>query len=250
MRTTPPEASRLRAIAGAGLALVLVVVLASAAIRLGSGSSSILSFLGGAQVAAVRAVHRVAASLEVIVALWLGWRVWRLRGEYPARAAMVVLALTLLLSIIGIVGGRNPSPLLALGNVLGGLALVAAFAWLLGALSWRRVSIAGPLAAVVGALLALQLLIGARLTIFGHAGPAALPAHIYGGLVLALLLGWLALSRVGGAAGKLLFMLAVLAPAAGFTALQYEYSGMAALAHAASAAFLVAAAARFLPRNA
>jgi hypothetical protein len=230
-----PEPPGLRRAAAAGLACVLAVVLASAAIRLNAR----LPFLDATDVSALRLLHRASASLEVILALWIGWKIWRSRHEYRARTGAVValLVLTVVLSLIGIVGGREPSPLLALGNILGGLALAVTFAWL-GA---GAPSVAGWLVA----LLALQAFIGARLSIFGHGGAAALPLHIYLGLCLAGLVGWHSFLR-----GRLLFALALLAPLAGFTALQYEYSGAAALAHAASAAFLLVALAGAARRNA
>jgi hypothetical protein len=239
MPPSRPEAPGLRPLAAAGLACVLAVVLASAAIRLNGR----LPFLGATQVSALRLLHRVSASLEVLVALWIGGKAWRSRQECPARAIAtgLLLALTVALSVIGIAGGRDPSPPMALGNVLGGLALAFAFAWLCGSAASGTPAITGWLAA----LLALQAFVGARLSIFGHGGAAALPLHIYLGLGLALLAGWVSFLR-----GQLLFALALLAPLAGFTALQYEYSGAAALAHAASAAFLVAALACAARRNA
>ena len=50
---------------GLGLALMLAVIVAAAGIRLETG------------IPALRVVHRVAASLEVLVVLWLGWMAWR-----------------------------------------------------------------------------------------------------------------------------------------------------------------------------
>jgi hypothetical protein len=105
-----------------GLGLVLAVVVAAAAIRLGWTLTPI------------RAVHRVAASLEVLVVAWLGWMAWRARAERPQlfRVALLAIGLTVLLSALGIVAGQDPPPAAATANLLGGLALTAAFAWILG----------------------------------------------------------------------------------------------------------------------
>jgi hypothetical protein len=235
--------------AALGLGLMLVVVLAAAAIRLGSASGFFLqneSLLGQ-----VRAVHRVAASLEVLAAVWLAWLAWRGRRERPwlVGAAGVVLVLTLFLAILGIVGGQTPPRGIALGNLLGGLALTALFAWFLGALRPDIRHAGRPVVLAAGLLLALQLFIGARLAIFERYG-VALPVHGLLAMALAAFLAWAALARVGGVPGKVLFVLALAAPLAGFTALQYEYSAVAAFVHALAAAALLSATAIILGRNA
>lgn len=229
MPPQPAEASRLAA--AAGLALVLVVVIVSAAIR-----------LQGASVA-LRAVHRSAASLEVVVVLWLAWLAWRARAGRPSlfRGALLALAISAFLSIVGIVFGPTPPPSAAAANLLGGLALAAVFAWILGD--------SGPFPWWLGALLTAQLGLGAWLAIVDR-WTMALPAHAMAGLALAALLAWAGLSRVRGRAGAALFALALIVPVAGFTALQYERSTLAALAHAAVAALLLAGAAYACARNA
>jgi hypothetical protein len=216
--------------AALGLALVLAVAVAAAAIRLGIG-------VGG-----LRVVHRVAASLELVVAVWLGWLAWRARAARPDlfAAALVALGLTALLSIVGIFGGRQPPPAAAAANLLGGFALAAAFAWILGkkvpgTFSGKR--FLTPFILVV----ALQVALGAWLAIVERFG-AVLPAHAMLALVLAAGLGW--------AGGKALGVAATAVVLAGFTALHYEYSAMAALVHAAAAALLVASSAYALARSA
>jgi len=220
---------------------VLVVVAVSAAIRLDWGSVSLL-----------RVAHRTAASLEVIFVLWIGWLLFRSRHEAPARwrAAAIALALTLFLSVLGIAAGQSPARLQAMGNLLGGLALASAFAWLVGAAGRGTPVLARALAALAGALLAAQAVVGARLSIFGRTDVPALPAHAMLGLAVAAILGWLALSRIPGRDGRLLLYGAIVAPLAGFTALQYDSSSGAALVHAIAAAALVATAAYTLGRNA
>jgi hypothetical protein len=99
------------------LALVLCVVAAAAGIR------------HGVDPALLRPVHRVTATLEVPVALWIAWLAWR--HQFLVPAAMVALALTALLSVVGIAGGQHPASAIAVVNLLGGLALAGSFAWLL-----------------------------------------------------------------------------------------------------------------------
>ena len=241
--------------AAAGLAFVLVVVLASAAIRL--NATGIEPMLAASGLGAVRAVHRVSASLEVLAALWLAWRAWRGRLSWPAVA--IVLGLTVFLSLLGIVAGKTPTPVQSLGNLLGGLALAAAFAWVLGKkgsgtfLLQRRVAgkrFLTPFFLPLFLVMALQSVIGGRLSIFSRVELPALPLHALLGLAIAGICGWLALARIGGGLGSWLFVLALAAPVAGFTALEHPYSTVPALVHAASVAFFTATVAFALSRNA
>jgi hypothetical protein len=244
-----PDAS-FRRVALIGLALVLAVVLASAAIRLGTAAGYFAAH--EAVLKGLRALHRACASLEVLAAGWVGWIAWkgRARDARRWRVALVVLALTVFLAILGIFAGQNPSRLQALGNVLGGLALAAAFAWLAGAGRARQGRVGSLLVAGLGGLLVAQALAGGRLSIFGRWEVPALPLHVYLGLAASLGAGWLALRRSGGGIARLLLAAAVLAPLAGFTALQYDHSAAVALAHAASAALLVVVASARLGANA
>ncbi len=203
---------------------MLAVVLASAAIRL--NGAGIEPMLGATGVAAIRGIHRTAASLAVLAALWLAWVDWR--------RAVLVLVLTALLSLLGIVAGRTPTPLQALGNLLGGLVLAASFAWVLGRGKW------GLTPFILLSLFALQGVIGGRLAVFSRTELPALPLHALLGIVLAAFCAWLALARIGGTLGRLLFLLAMAAPVAGFTALEHPYSAVPALVHAASGALLIA----------
>jgi len=235
----PPPERQLRSSAVLALGLVLAVVVAAAGIRLEIG-------LPG-----VRVVHRGAASLEVIAVLWLGWMTWRARADRLAvfRAALLVIGLSAFLSVVGIAAGQNPPPAGAAANLLGGLALAAVLAWLIGRLDRDAGGLGLALTALAGVLLAIQLALGARLAIMERY-VAALPAHGLLAMALAGLLGWIGLARVRGAAGKALFALALVAPVAGFTALHYEYSALAALAHALAAVLLLTAAAFALGRGA
>jgi len=210
--------------AALGLGLVLLVVIVAAGIRLEIG------------IPGLRVVHRVAASLEVAVVLWLAWMAWR------RPAVLLALALTALLSVVGIIGGQQPPPAIAAINLLGGLTLAAVFAWILaekgsGPFFTKRVLTPFPILL----LLAIQVALGAWLTLVGLYG-MALPAHGLLAVALVPLLVWFARGK------PVLLVLAVAVPIAGFTALHYEYSALAALAHAVAAALLVAAAAHALGR--
>lgn len=209
----------------AGLGLVLLVIVLSVAIRLDAGP------LG-----ALRGAQRAAASLEVVSMLALAWLAWR--------GALVVIALTVFLSVLGIAAGQNPPPLAALGNLLGGLALAAAFAWVLGRAHGRETHGARRLGLAAAALLAVQCALGAWLAIFAKDLEAwALGAHTALGFALAAGAVWLAL-RLGRAARRFVLLgIALAAPAAGIASAQFYQPLGASLAHAAAAALLVAAAA-------
>jgi heme A synthase len=237
-----PEGRRLAFLARAGFGLVLLVVLISVAIRLGQTATPPL---GAGMMLALRSVHRSAASLEVLVVLWLAWLAWRGRSARPAfaRGTALALAITVFLSVLGIAAGQSPPPLAALGNLLGGLALAVNFAWLAGSLRGNVHAAPACAIALGAALLALQCVLGARLSVLeGAAGSPALPAHGMLGLLLAAGLFWLAAPRGGRAGWRSAAMtLAAFVLLTGFTALQFDFSRTAAFAHAAAAALLVAA---------
>lgn len=224
MPARPPEA-RLAVAASAGLGLVLLVIVVSVAIR-----------LDAEPLVALRGVHRTAASLEVLAMLTLAWLAWR--------RALLVIALTVILSALGIAAGQNPPPAAALGNLLGGLALGAAFAWVLG----RAQGQAGQRSSRIGnaavALFAVQCVLGAWLALFAEElWSWALLAHAALGLALAAGAVWLALRLERAAQRFALLGVALAAPAAGIASALFEQPLAASLAHAAAAALLVAAAA-------
>ena len=203
-----------------GLALLLVVLVAAAGIRHGVDTQ----FL--------RPVHRIAASLAVVAALWVAWLAWRRRSAVVP--ASLALALTAVLSVIGVAGGQNPPAAIAGANMLGGLALLGIFAWM--AAEKSRDPVAGRCATgLLFLLLAAQAALGAWISIGGQR-ELVVALHGMLALVLAALLIRLALA----AGRRLLLALAVAAPLAGFTALHYERAGGAVLAHAAAAVLLVA----------
>lgn len=243
----PAPERRLAVAAALALGLVLAVVFASAAIRLGASVDSPSAF----STAVLRIIHRSAASLEVAVVAWLGWMAWRARGVRPVvfRAALLGIGLSAFLSVVGIAAGQNPPPAGAAANLLGGLALTALFAWLLGTLNRHSGQAGLTLASTICVLLAIQLALGAWLSIVDRPG-IALPVHALLAMALAALVGWVGLARARGPAGRALFALALAAPIAGFTSLHYDDSAGAALIHTALAAMLLASTAYALGRGA
>lgn len=138
-------------IAAAALALVLVIITAAAFLRMGhaglgcpdwpacyglveANAARLEQSLPGTL---VRMVHRVTALAAAALVLALGWQVTqrrpRRRAELAAVAAMIVLLL--FLAIIGRWTGVSRVPAVAVGNILGGSALLALL-WVL----WRMQS--------------------------------------------------------------------------------------------------------------
>lgn len=110
----------------------------------------------------VRAVHRFSASIAAVLLVaiaFLGWGRWGSAG--PRAAAVALLALAGGLTWLGI---RTPSaaPAVTLGNVLGGMAMIAALAWLA---AWRPRADGAPrvgwAAWAALALVTLQVALGA-----------------------------------------------------------------------------------------
>jgi hypothetical protein len=235
MSAPPAEVRRLAAACAGGLAFVLAVLVLSAAIRLGADD------FGANTMKALRAVHRTAASLEVAAMLAVLWFAWRLRADRPVVA--FAAALTIALSVLGILAGQQPPALAAFGNLTLGLALAAAFAWLLGR-TLAPNSMGRRIAHVAAALLVVQVLLGAWIAMFSETPwSLALLAHGLLGVALAAGTLWLAarIARPGprfAAAG-----LALGVPAAGFASALFEQPLAAGLAHAAAAALFVSAAA-------
>lgn len=218
--------SRLDRLAAAGLALVFIVVVASAAIRLGA-EPPVLGVL--------RVTHRIAATAEVFIVGALAWLAWRAR-RFDAGLALAAV-LTVCLSLLGIAAGTQPPPEAALGNILGGLALLACFAWLLARrpVSW------------VAALIVLQCALGAWFSVFGRGSASELRfGHVLLGTALALGMVFLAPRWRQPAGRGALVLLALALPATGIAAAAFDR----ALAHATAAALFVALVSFAQPRPA
>jgi hypothetical protein len=122
----PGGSSRLRASVGVVFWLMVVVTLASAFLRLAEGAE-----VGRLAIDIARGMHRVAASAALVLAIGVavfGWDRFRPLASSRAVAAGLV-ALGVALSFLG---RFTPSthPLVALGNPLGGLAMVGLAWWL------------------------------------------------------------------------------------------------------------------------
>ncbi len=243
------EQGRLARLAGAALLLVAVVVVVSAAIRLGQIAHPPLS---AAALLALRAAHRISASLDALAVFALAWFAWRARLRQPSllRPALVALVLTLGLSALGVVGGKTPGAEIALGNLLGGLTLAASLAWGLGALRRDRPGMAPsrprlPVAGAAPALAAAQCLLGGWIALIATklwSWPLAF--HVLLGTLLALgalRIGAALGSRAERGAALTLLVPALAAPAAGAVTALLDAPFAVALAHAAAAAALLVA---------
>ena len=226
-------------VAGAGLGLVLVVVLASAGIRLGAEA------FPHEAIQVLRGVHRTAASLEALVVLLLLWTAWR------SRLVLAIAGLTLLLSIVGVLAGRNPPAGAALVNVVGGLSLAACFSMLLKTMA--RGQVAEPGNALQGnvvltpvyffPLLALQALLGAIASVLvKEVVSFTVLVHALLGTALAVFIARAALHMDRPLLRLGLVLLALVVPAAGFGAALFGLPWGGALAHAAAVALFVSAA--------
>jgi heme A synthase len=219
--------------AAAGLGCVLLVLFVSAAIRLGAEVFTV------SEMKILRGVHRTAASLEVVAMVAAAWLAWRMRANQPVIA--LAAALTVALSVLGILAGQQPPPLAAYGNLTLGLALAASFAWLLGRTSDAKANRVAHLAAAV---IIVQVLLGAWIAIYSETlWSWALVVHALLGLALAAGAMWLAARIERAAARFALAGLALAVPAAGFASALFDLPLGATLAHAAAAALFVSAAA-------
>jgi hypothetical protein len=118
--------NRLRGAAWLTFALLVIVTLASAFLRLAEPAG-----ITGLAVDIARGAHRVSATVALVLAIGIaivGWDRFRPLGASRAVAASLV-ALGVALSFLG---RFTPSthPFVALGNPLGGLAMVALAWWL------------------------------------------------------------------------------------------------------------------------
>lgn len=200
--------------------------MASAAIRLSQQDL-------GAWLPLVRGTHRASASLATVLILAVSGLAWR-AGRRALAAS--VLVLTIALSILGAATGISPPPAAQAGNLLGGLALAALLA--------RLAFPAAKLWAWIVLLLAIQVCIGAWLSIFSEAvWSLPLLLHAVLGIGLSVALAVIALKMRRLRERLSLVMLALAVPAAGAAAALLGVPLASALIHAALVAGLVVAAA-------
>lgn len=174
----------IRALLWAALALAFVVLAASSSLRLAANGLSCTPWPAcygqpataeaqahAASTSALRATHRVAATVFGLLALAIPLAGWRRFARGERAATLLLLAVTVGLAWLG---RHTPSPLPAVtvANVLGGLTLIGLLAWLLAPAAGRaRIAVIGAFALVLAAQTAGGALISARL-----AGAACVPA--------------------------------------------------------------------------
>lgn len=204
--------------------LMFAVLAASAKIRAAAG----------ADVGLERGVHRIAASTVALLVTGLAWLSWR----HPAlrRMALGAFALMLALSAVGAAGGPSPPAGIAFFNQAGGLALTAVLAWIWARAQWPAGDDLRPVALVATAFAGAQCLYGAALAAFAvQPGPLAMLGHAALGLAAA--------GALAGTRHPLGIVAALAAPAIGAWAMLPGAHGLAPVAHAVSAALMLAAAA-------
>ena len=260
--------------ASAAVVVVMVIVASSAYLRQASVRISCPDWPACAQrvtgedparaqpaaVSAVRLVHRLSASivgaLVLLIAYLSSVQQPRVRSDVVLSAALVLL--TVFLAVLGRWSRSSQGPLVTLGNLLGGMTLLALLHWM--ALRTSRVQAsaveAGLIAPVAGAALAVALAgvaLGALVSGSSHALSAAHaasggmlgPAHLLSGMLALVLTGTLALHAAargnGRGIGVAAFTLAIAQAMTGWISTRFDYPLAAALAHNLLAALLLIA---------
>jgi hypothetical protein len=191
----------LAASAATAAALVFAVVASSAWLRLAPAVPCPPAGCEGFTLAdGVRLAHRVAAMAVSAVALLIAWLAWERRPASPLlrATAIAIVVLVAALAVLGRSSAGTPSPLVALGNLVGGMTLLGACVALAcaGTLASppRTGRLHGPTAAATG-LVGLAIVLGACL---GAASPA-LPAGVQSAHLAA---GWILPIAWAGLAGR------------------------------------------------
>jgi cytochrome c oxidase assembly protein subunit 15 len=208
---------------------------------------------------AARLVHRLSASIAGALILLIAYlssvQQPRVQSDIVLSAALV--ALTIFLAVLGRWSRTSQAPLVTLGNLLGGMTLLALLHWMRLRTAPAQASAEGTgrLAPVAGAALALALA-GVALGALGsgsHAVPAVragsgellASAHLLSGVLVLLLTGTLALHPgargSGRSAGVAAFTLAVAQAMTGWVSTTFDYPLAAALIHNLLAALLLIA---------
>lgn len=214
----------------AGIAAALAAVLMFAVVA----ASAKIRVAGGIDVGLERGVHRIAASTVALVVAALAWLCWR--NARLRRMALAAFALMLALSVVGAIGGTAPPPGIAFFNQAGGLALTAMLAWLWARAQWPARDALRPVALAATAFAGAQCLYGAVLAAFAaHPGTLAMLVHAALGLAAA--------GALAGTRHPLGVLAALAAPAIGAWTMLPSAHGLAPVAHAVSAALVLAAAA-------
>ncbi len=197
--------------------LMLVVVTASAFLR--HHADLVGQTVSADQMAWVRQLHRVAATLVLVGAITLVVLARRARDRSALALSSTLLATALLLSVVGVAAGASRAAPVVLVNLLGGFAMLAMCACLATPPASKSLAPASQRAAsALLGLLALQVAAGAWASADVSADCLALSAcawptvmHRIGGLLLghAVLLFGLIEAWRGRLAGRLLVLVAV-----------------------------------------
>jgi cytochrome c oxidase assembly protein subunit 15 len=263
----------LHRVASTAVVLVLVIVASSAYLRQASVRLNCSNWPACTQrvtgedparaqpaaVTAARLVHRLSASIAGALVLLIAYlssvQLPRVRSDIALSAALV--ALTVFLAVLGRWSRTSQAPLVALGNLLGGMTLLALLQWMRLRTSRAQASAdsPGPLAPVAGAALTLALAsvaLGALVSsshvlsaVRAESGELLAYAHLASGLLVLLLAGTLVLHPAAPASGRSValaaFVLAIAQAMTGWVSTGFGYPLAAALAHNLLAAVLLIA---------
>jgi cytochrome c oxidase assembly protein subunit 15 len=206
-----------------------------------------------------RVVHRLSASIAGALVLLIAYlssvQQPRVRSDVALSAALVVL--TVFLAVLGRWSRNSQSPLVTLGNLLGGMTLLVLLHWMRLRTARAQASVvdAGRLAPVAGAALALALagVALAALVSSTHGVPAVraangellASAHLLSGMLVLLLTGMLALRPAARESGRRIgvaaFTLAIAQALIGWISTRFDYPFAAVLSHNLLAALLLIA---------
>ncbi len=204
-----------------------------------------------------RIVHRLSASIAgaaVLLIVFLS-SVQQPRVRPDVALSAVIVALTLFLAVLGRWSRTSQGPFVTLGNLLGGMTLLALLQWMRLRTSPAHAAAdeAGRLAPVAGTALAVAFVVvslGALIS-FNQSISAAraasdgvlASAHLLSGMLMLLLTGTLALHPGAGKSGRRVgaaaFALALALAMTGWISTRFDYPLAAALAHNLLAALLL-----------
>jgi len=263
----------LNRVATAAVIVVLVIVASSAYLRQASVRLNCPDWLActeqvtgedparapTAAVRAARLVHRLSASIAGALVLLIAYlssvQQPRVRSDIALSAALVVI--TVFLAVLGRWSRTSQAPLVTLGNLVGGMTLLALLHWMRLRTARAQVSAvdAGRLAPMAGAALALAfagVALGALVSsshavsaVRGAGAELLASAHLLSGMVVLLLTGVLALHPAargsGRSVGVAALMLAIAQAMTGWISTRFDYPLASALAHNLLAALLLIA---------
>ena len=244
-RAGQPDTRWAAILAGCTLAFVLAVIGASAHVRLGNDP---VRGASAGSIDAARDVRKGAGALAAIgvIALAVAAPLVGATRAGLGAAAWVALAMTAVLSLVGLATGIGPPPWAAYTNQLGGVLLAGVLGWLFGRASARLEPAArsGQLARVTLLFCVLQAAFGgASATLLRDSPVLLLVLHAATGLaaMCAALALAVALGRMGGRPeARLIAACAVGVPLIGLACAQVASSAGLQVAHSLGGAMLLA----------